>query len=413
MKLYFSDKIVFFKKLRDLTFLSLPALLLIKHSTYSKLLIVYCTLAIATHVVSKRKIKITNEKLIYLLLFCGFYLLPLIGFFRTEDKSEGLKYLLLYLPFIIIPPVVILFQDISKTILFRFFASFIVCTFLSIIISWIYIINKLLVTDGSLRRFFNWGFSYGNLTEAISIGGIYLAIVINISFLMIYLLYKNYRLSQRNKILLFSALIIITIFLFHLASRGGILIFLLLLGTIITLEIIQTKSLKLIIPASIIFLISIFSVIYMPYLNMRILDNSSTEETRITRWKAITKIIRQHPLYGVGLADASSYLINAYNAHNQEIAYKREYNTHNMYLQIAVSGGIPWLFYYVVMLMAPVYRALKYKQYLFMAIILIFTFSSMTESIFHRSKGVILFLLTYIPFLSFNGVIISKGKIKW
>ena len=82
--------------------------------------------------------------------------------------------------------------------------------------------------------------------------------------------------------------------------------------------------------------------------------------------------------------------------HHYKIAYQREYNFHNQYLQTFGAIGVFGFLILCFLIIYPVYLSIKKKDYLAISFLFIVGASCLTESIFERQAGVAFYALFYV-----------------
>jgi len=238
-----------------------------------------------------------------------------------------------------------------------------------------------------------------------------------------------------NNVSFFSNRFIITIMiflsvtLFLLSSRAGLLAWFILIIAF-GLTFIQKRTRKhyrLAIPFVI--LIGVFSFLiinisryktikeeYKVYENYTEESINSSIGTRMVLWKEALHVIKGNFFFGVGQGDIKMEL------HNQ--AYKKGYsqiveknlNVHNQFLETFVGLGIGGFILLILILFGPVIK-LKGKYFeLFVYFIIIVTVNLVFESMFNRLAGVFFFAFFYCLFILFMNHVPntkSKDKIKY
>lgn len=136
-------------------------------------------------------------------------------------------------------------------------------------------------------------------------------------------------------------------------------------GTVVGLLILAAMySMKFIISIGVLGGISYF----IPQLHTRIKDigNSSLNESRLRLWKTAVKMIKDHPVFGVGNGNYISYY-DEYVKRYPELAYDglSRYPVHNSYLKVeaelGISGGLTFAAVIITLLMK-IYNTLKYSR---------------------------------------------------
>jgi O-antigen ligase len=137
-----------------------------------------------------------------------------------------------------------------------------------------------------------------------------------------------------------------------------------IVGTAVGLVILAAMySLKFIIPIGVLGGISYF----IPQIHTRIKDigNSNLNESRLRLWKTAVKMIKDHPVFGVGNGNYISYY-DEYVKRYPELAYANfsRYPVHNSYLKVVTEMGIPGGLTFaavIITLLMKIYNTLKYS----------------------------------------------------
>lgn len=140
--------------------------------------------------------------------------------------------------------------------------------------------------------------------------------------------------------------------------------------------------------------------------NTNYVDFSKTEYNsttlRIPLWINAYEVIQRNPLFGVGTGDVKSSLDSIYLKNKFTYAHQNHFNPHNQYLQTGVAFGLTGISLLMLMMLIPLYYAIRNRHYLFIAFQCIFLLNMLTESILERQAGIILFCLFYAIFSTKN-----------
>ena len=134
--------------------------------------------------------------------------------------------------------------------------------------------------------------------------------------------------------------------------------------------------------------------------------NSTT--LRIQLWKNAFELIREHPLFGVGIGDIKEELIKKYEKHGFTEGITAHYSPHNQYIHSTVIMGITGLVCLIMMLCIPLVMALRAHQWLYAGLLLIIIFNNLTESVMEVEKGVLFY--AFFNSLGYNALVHMK---KW
>ena len=358
--------------------------------------------------------------------FVFYFIACLISLLYSTDTSQGLSYLKRYLVFVFLPLSFFMlphFKSFKDGVLVR--KIFII----SLYIVFIYLLINAVLTNqeqgNSLMKYVvniweslfysqnsdakvklnYWLFTYEGLSRAINIQPIYLALFTNLA--MVFLI----SLKQSNKVKLwvfwffFLQFIVFNILL---SSRTENFICITLFFTYLYLRsTTKAKLFQSFIVGVLGILIALVIILKNPILKYRVLTvfdssitheylNFSSQNIRYIKWKNGIELGSKSPIFGYGIGDAKSELIEQYRVNGFETGVKNTYNSHNQYIDIWLQSGIFGLLA-VFGLFFTVFSKMLKNQLELKLIALVFALSFFTESILDRHWGIVSFVL----FLSF------------
>lgn len=130
----------------------------------------------------------------------------------------------------------------------------------------------------------------------------------------------------------------------------------------------------------------------MPNFNYDISGDEFNSATyRLAIWTCAWDVIKRNPWVGTGMGDNRQALIDAYAARGFKKGVERRFNAHNQFIETLVVGGLLGLLTMLYMLIYFARKAQSQKDYLTLLCLVFFVFSMLTESMFERRWGVILF----------------------
>ncbi|MDD3961588.1 MAG: O-antigen ligase family protein [Bacteroidales bacterium] len=188
-----------------------------------------------------------------------------------------------------------------------------------------------------------------------------------------------------------------------LASKAGIIVQTLVL-LLFALKEIQKKDFRRLIGLSAMLITSLVMIPFaFPFTFSRFvaleetLGNSlirnewvekETTNSRLLGWDAAMDIIIEHPITGVGPEKVQHALKNSYEENG--LGYGNR-NPHNQYLQTWLELGLPGLIILLMLAVIPGWYALREKNYLHIAFLLIVFIHMLFESTLERRLGVMIF----------------------
>ena len=393
----------------------------------------------------KIKIFIKNP---YAILFSGLYIIYLISFFYSENRTYAYDDLLLKLPLLLMPLFLSTVDKLNPSQYNSVLRTFAISTFFSALIT--LLVGYYNYTKTGLTKYF----FYHDLT--IFMHSAYYALYALFAIaIFIYLYHKTQ--SNKHKIAYSSMALGLGIFLFFLSSRMQILIFVILLTLYILVSTFQKE--RIFTGILIVFLsyVCIFLLVtQMPKTSVRLeqtkkhLKNINYSKTNVDAraqiWVAAIRVIKKNYLKGAGIGDVKDVLINEYKILSEsevenlieqkieEIKYNKEwilhirekaiannisvedqlfhdaiyilkekkgrykhfikkaYNYHSQFFQTLAAVGILGFLFLFFSLLIPAYSlALKNKKYLLLSFMFMFFVSFVTESMLERQAGVILY----------------------
>ena len=229
---------------------------------------------------------------------------------------------------------------------------------------------------------------------------IYASLIISLGVLFSFSFFakKNKR-SIKVLVGLLNLLLIIVIV--SLASKGVIIALVLAsIGYIfLNLERKKTKIVSIIVIV-ISFVVSIF---YFPPFVQRFqelkevgkmeikLDKYNSTSIRKGIYYCSAVKIKENWFFGYGIGDVQPALNDCYKSIDDGIFNAFDYNSHNQYFGVLLSTGVFGLLALVVLLYSNLFLAKNNKDWLFLAILVLFSACFLTENILERQSGVILF----------------------
>lgn len=126
--------------------------------------------------------------------------------------------------------------------------------------------------------------------------------------------------------------------------------------------------------------------------NQTVTTGSDGSGSRIFVWKAAVEIIKENFLFGVGTGDSKDKMLQKYLEKGMLTEYNFGLNSHNQFLNTAISIGILGLLLLMSMFGLTFYYGIKYNELLLYSFSLIVSLNLLFESMFERQSGVIFFV---------------------
>lgn len=350
----------------------------------------------------KANMRVLSNK--YFLSFISFLLLTAVSVLWSANTKEGLKYVELRL-LLLLFPYIFCSVSISVKSLRKIFLTFISALILGLIV-------------GGLNSSYNYwltvdsGYFYNdNLVGILNKQATYFSIYINCGIIALVYLYNRGNNVARWIFLGIGATFVFALLL--LAVRTSILTFVLLIILISIYQIIKNASRK----KGILGIIGLFFVLLLIFtlpqtanrfkslttnldyqfdnpnpvnhFNGEITsDNWNGLNLRRALWHCGKDIIKQQPLLGVGGGDYKEAMITQFESKNFKYALQQNFGIHNQFLYAWISFGAIGLLVFLSSILIPMIFAYDKQNFLFLAFILIFLISFLTENTLNRYIGV-------------------------
>lgn len=327
------------------------------------------------------------------LCFLSLFIIYLIGLIYSENKAYALNDLTTKLALFIIP-ICFFFSKINfKEKLFNILKSFVEGCFTAVILTLVSAgINYYFTLDSS-------HFFYGNIS--IFMHPSYFAMLLSLAVLIIYyFIFNNPIIKTKFSIIL---IVLFSIYILLLASKTGLISILLIHMIAISYWTITQK--KYVFGIGTILLIG--SSLLVTYKNSTLfkdrinelftvsktIDNENSTAARSTIWGICVDLIKEEPILGYGTGDVKDTLVKVYKNQNRSFLVKKELNAHNQFLQTSVAIGLIGGLILILLLIIPLYHAIKQKNILYIGFLLLIILNFSTEAMLERQVGVIFYAL--------------------
>jgi O-antigen ligase len=245
---------------------------------------------------------------------------------------------------------------------------------------------------------------------AYSIHPSYLAMYVLISVFISFESWYDKSLKKWFRILWLVIGILLFISIYFISSRAAILAAIVMISFYAIYKIIHRKKSRIIwMSIIVILLISLPLIKNNDRVNL-LLQGFSKEhgfelrrqDERIIVWKSAIKIIKKHPLLGVGVGDVRTELVKEYIRIGEEKLEKERLNAHNQFLEVLIEGGLIGFSILLFIFGSLIYIAINDKNLLLGLFIVMIVIFFMFETVLYRLAGVSFFplfsfLLLYMP----------------
>ena len=350
-------------------------------------------------------------------LFTFFFILLLISSSYSLDFQQAEKVIVRHLSFLVIPLVFLTIRPLSLKEKYFVIKVFVVSSSVFFLICFLNAVYRQIVffSDGGV---FNWYFFFRyDLLDIFGQHPTYVAMftLMSIGFLLFYSEGKIF--TRKLSILVILVQIIGLIFS---GSRIGIIVlfifFMLFLCKrfFFSLKRPNRKSI-LIFLMSLVLIISFFGNI--PIIKERVLftfgidydykfnkkkhivNGAPEKEGRLLLWVDALELINEKPIIGYGTGSNTIVLNKKYEEKGHLHFLNENYNTHNTYLELLISGGIFHLGGFLLILSKIFFMGWRKKDFILLSFLCIISIISITETIF-RSQGIVFFTFFYCFLLS-------------
>ncbi len=204
-----------------------------------------------------------------------------------------------------------------------------------------------------------------------------------------------------KNILLVNASVIIIIFICLLSSKSGIITLLIAILAGCSYLIFRYKkwlisiAILILFPAGFYVLYSNSTFVQIRLKEMvSVLEGSNPENNtrgRFPIWKAAFQTILKTPFTGQGTGDVKDALMTTFKTNEFTQGIKNNLNAHNQYLQSAIAVGITGGIWLIVMLLLPLWYALRKRQMLYAVFLIFIVVNFLFESMLETQAGVVFY----------------------
>ena len=354
------------------------------------------------------------------LLMLTFFVLTAISLLHSYDKLAGLDNLHTYLPFVVLPILMLYYRDElidNKILLLKVSAGGIlaasgICLILAIVRSF-YIIDGHLVFNPyvSYRNQFVYThlsvFQYTNTFAMMAV------------FVVAVMLWTLFNRNVKRRWLIYSSIGLSILMIFLLSSRTNVYALFAVLYYSVVIFYIRFKKLI----HSLLLLVGVTGLFWVfQTCNYRVMNLSQTVTSYITEedvtmdngyvikhpekienvnirfqmWETGFKIAKQYWLQGCGIGDFKNMLHMEYGQDGIQEAYEKWYDQHNQYLETLGTTGILGFLMLLAIMGYALYQAWRHRNYLLFCSLLTLALNMLLESMFNRYSGSLFFVLSLL-----------------
>lgn len=349
--------------------------------------------------IKRRKLKFNRT---FFLTNALFYIFLVLTLFYSENKDEAINKLLIMSSLLVFPFIFSFFLNKEAMNLFKSQRTFL----------WIYVVSVFLFNIVPFLWFYLTHYTFKEILihypavimtdmGKYNIHPIYLSMHNSIAILFSFFIYKKTS-NSLQKIVLLIMVIICFVFLLYFSKKGPILS--LIIGSIFLLflehnkKYFRYKIIALVVLLCLMFIIPKVRNNFLELFKVEVLSNKekvTSTNMRYTIYLEAKDIILRSPIIGHGIGDVKSELKQSYGKKNYTVLYSGNYNSHNQYISILLSGGIITLFVFMFMILKNIILAKKTKNYIFLVVVIFYGIEMLTENILERENGIIFFSLFF------------------
>ena len=350
--------------------------------------------------------RVLKNKMTYVLW--GFFLIHVIGYFFSNDKSDALNAIEIKLSFLAFP--ILIFSssyhafNIKKIVIAFVSGCILACIFDLFRAAYLFYFQ-------GVNSFFYSEFSYFMHPS-------YFAMYLIFAQLITLLFYPKWLVHLTDlkfKMGFISILFLICIFL--CSSKMGLITAFLLFPTTFGC-ILYYKGYKKVILALVFGLffstLLAYKLFPTPFNRLKValqvtlssdkIDKTDAESTavRILIWKESIKLIKENPIFGTSPGDANAELVKSYQKEGLTGALRKKLNAHNQFLQTFIGTGIIGLVILLLMTVGAFIDGILKKNYMLSLFSILFIFNFLVESMLQAQAGFIFFVFFFCILVRYN-----------
>lgn len=313
------------------------------------------------------------------------------------DISAGSSIAFAYIAFIAIPVIIGFQADRVKKYKSLIFQAFLFGCLINVSVNLFYAVYRGIIINEAGINF--WYFTYEFFSEPFRTQPIYLGYF----YLFALFILNSVQSLRQHSLFFYSAFSVLVLGIFLLAARNAIVSLLVLLPLYLLIQ--KQISIKKVIGIALIFVGAFLLAIQNPVIKNRVLKVNkkgnfySGSSLRANIWESAYIASQENIVWGSGEERGKSLLLREYETRSLKTPLKYQYHAHNQYLQIVIQYGIIGLLVLLGSYLWPFIRVINEKEYLGLFWIVLFSITSITESVFTRQWGVLSFAFFSCLFL--------------
>lgn len=334
----------------------------------------------------------------------AFFIISLLSNFLYYNPNDPLSAVEVKLTFLLFPFLFFLFKfdkEVAKRIIVGFVSGCMFACLMCIGRAFAYLFK------GDSSYFYYSNFSYFMHSS-------YFAMYLNLALLFVILFYfKWFKTDPSFRYITYFLIALFILCIVLCASKMGLIGLFILTPVALVMELRASMKLKhylIGLAGAVAICLSVYAV--MPQVFDRLksvavvteknVDITSKESSlvRVLIWEQCKQIIKENPVYGVGVSRANETLYKAYEENGLAGALENKLNAHNQFFQTAIGMGIIGLLNLLLLTIGLIIYGLRKKRNLIFFFALLITCNFMVESMLQTSAGTVF----YVFFLCFLNV---------
>ena len=203
--------------------------------------------------------------------------------------------------------------------------------------------------------------------------------------------FSHKSLNGKVRLLWLIAALFLFISLYFLSSRAAYLAVLIIIPVFLWIKF-KPRKLNILAIFSLIIILGLVSFLYLKNQRVSIYFDKSTDPTilndgRLEIWKSALKVVKKSPLFGAGIGDYYEALDNEFKQSGFTTGYYKDFNAHNQYFEILCIAGISGFLIFLTILGLMIAFAVKDRNLLYGAFLLMMLIFFSFESILSRFAG--------------------------
>lgn len=348
-------------------------------------------------------------KLYEFLIPIGLFIILAFSLLYSTDLSRGFKLLETRLGLILIPGFILLIKPISDKSLKEILRYYVIAITVVLIIAFLLEIWHN-YKQNELEHIIPGFYIYHSLLRYLNMHAAYMSVQVALGIFILFELFPVEG-SWKKRLLYFLWIALLLTFLILLTMKMVIIAFIITACVYLFLRL----PLRQFLLSSMLIVLIMTGLYFSLEDQFRFRDRmnfvrhakenamDADPENKNGSWRSINlryalainalEIIQDNPVIGVGIGDAKNERLKTYENNNFKFGVHEGFNEHNQYLNILVAVGIIGLIVFLLPLILPLILLNWNKNRLYIAFILLMTFSFLAENYLGRLNGVVFYSL--------------------